>query len=97
MAIYSLEKVVGKQLKKKGFWTEFHVLRTSAQFTRQELFGSLGAVFIQTVTLEVFEQLLSDTYITKTVRSPLDLAILFLDSPLYFSMIDFAKEKPLTA
>ena len=29
----SLESVVDKQLKKKELWTEFHVLRTSPEFS----------------------------------------------------------------
>lgn len=70
----SLEKVVGKQLKKKELWTEFHVLRTSVEFSQRwkSYLGEVGveskAVFIQTVTSEVFEQLLSDIYIPKTTQ-----------------------------
>ena len=50
------------------------MLRTSAEFTRQwknylEVVGiESKAVFIQTATLEVLEQLLSDTYIAKTAQ-----------------------------
>ena len=70
----SLEKVVGKQLKKKELWTEFHVLRTSVEFSQRwkSYLGEVGveskAVFIQTVTSEVFEQLLNDIYIPKTTQ-----------------------------
>ena len=50
------------------------MLRTSAEFTRQwknylEVVGiESKAVIIQTITSEVFEQLLSDTYIAKTAQ-----------------------------
>ena len=62
----SLESVVDKQLKKKELWTEFHVLRTSPEFSQQwksylEKVGMQSkAVFIQTLTSETFEQLLSE-------------------------------------
>ena len=62
----SLESVVDKQLKKKELWTEFHVLRISPEFSRQwksylEKVGMQSkAVFIQTLTSETFEQLLSE-------------------------------------
>ena len=57
---------IDKQLKKKELWTEFHVLRTSQEFSQQrksysEKVGIQSkAVFIQTLTSETFEQLLSE-------------------------------------
>ena len=56
----SLESVVDKQLKKKDLWTEFHVLRTSPEFSQQwksylEKVGMQNkAVFIQTFNFRNF-------------------------------------------
>ena len=37
------EKVVGKQLKNKDFWTDFHVLRTSCSRVHSTLEGLFGS------------------------------------------------------
>ena len=94
-----LEKVVGKQLKNKDFWTDFHVLRTSAEFTQHwkdylEVAGvESKAVFIQTITLEVFEQLLSDTYIARTAQDETEVQFTYEEENAIRYMAGFVVRK----
>ena len=70
----ALQTILSKQLHKKELWTKFHVLRSSAEFIQrwkgflEEVGIQSKAVFIQTLASEVFEHLIGDTYVPKSVE-----------------------------
>ena len=71
----SLEKVVGEErFYKKELWTKFHVLRSAENFSKRWLVylnenGIQGeAVFMQTLSLEVLEQIIGDITATKSTQ-----------------------------
>ena len=75
------------------------MLRTSAKFTRQwknylEVVGiESKAVFIQTVTSKVFEQLLIDTYIAKTAQDEKEVQFTYEEENTIRYMAGFVVRK----
>ena len=68
-----LQAIISKQLQKKELWTKFHILRSSVETQQRKTYlEEVGiqskAVFIQMITSELFEQLISDIYIPKSVQ-----------------------------
>ena len=75
IVVSRIQKVVGERLQKKKLWTEFHVLRSSTEFSIQwrsyleEVGIKSKALFIQIITTELFEQLISDICVAKRAPS----------------------------
>ena len=79
----SLKKVLGEdRLHKKELWTKFHVLRSTEDFSKRwvDYLKENGiqskAVFIQTLSSEVFEQIINDKTTTESTHSEIDAATL---------------------